>query len=123
MPFPPADAHSLTHVRYTPHRTWVEPHDQPPPLPMRAADGPESERPSLFEHMVRDVRRFVPQLGDVRYLRSLWEVKTLLPQSERDDSRPILFRQSALAPRVVSVLGAKIDNVIDLRERISRLLG
>lgn len=121
MPFPSAHAHSFTHVRYTPHETWLD-SDAEDPKRSRLSDLAARGEPSLFGHMVRDAARFVPGLADVEYLRSLWEVKTLLPQSERDDSRPILFRQNAREPRVVSILGAKIDNVIDMAEHVKNLL-
>ena len=53
---------------------------------------------------------------------SLWEVKALLPRSDADDSRPILFRESEALPGLVSVLGAKIDNVYDVEESVRDLL-
>lgn len=121
MPFPAAHAHSFTHVRYTPHETWHD-DERTPPRRIRLEELKARAEPSLFQHMLRDASRFVPVLSELRYLRSLWEVKTLLPQSERDDSRPILFRRAPTAARVVSVLGAKIDNVLDMREHVRNLL-
>ena len=40
-------------------------------------------------------------------------IKTVLPQSEVDDSR-ILFKRNQKLPNLLSVLGGKIDNVYDL---------
>lgn len=121
MPFPPASAHSFTHVRYTPHETWLD-SDSEAPKRWRLSDVAAPRRRSLFGHMLRDATRFLPMLAETQYLRSLWEVKTLLPQSERDDSRPILLHQDEREPRVVSALGAKIDNVIDMADRVRQLL-
>ena len=61
-------------------------------------------------------------MGMARYVRSFFEVKTTLPQSEHDDSRPILFRPCAELPGLVSVIGGKIDNVYDLPRELDELL-
>jgi hypothetical protein len=55
-------------------------------------------------------------LRDCRYVRSLWEVKTVLPESGANDSRPILFKRDSGAPNVISLLGGKIDNIFDLAD-------
>ena len=41
-------------------------------------------------------------------------MKTLLVRNERDDARPILLHAHKDAPRLYTVLGAKIDNIYDL---------
>lgn len=106
MPFPALGAHSFSHVRYTPHCAWEEREGFVPP--------PAAPRASRFPHMWRDAARFLPLLSELRYVRSLWEVKTVLPQSDSDDSRPIFVRRSARIPQLVSIMGGKIDNVYDL---------
>jgi glycine/D-amino acid oxidase-like deaminating enzyme len=114
MPFPSLAAHSFSHVRYTPHCSWEE----------RTG---EEERPAVaarashFEHMKRDAQRYVPLLGGLRLLRSLWELKTLLPQSAHNDARPILFKPSARLPGLISVMGGKLDNVYDLPKELELL--
>ncbi len=116
MPFPPGGIHSLTHVRYTPHASWEE----------RERDHVENHailrtgRPSQFSHMLRDAARYLPVLAGAQYERSLWEIKTVLPQSESNDSRPILFSKNPGLPRLVSVLGGKLDNVYDLAGELDR---
>ena len=50
-----------------------------------------------------------------------FEVKTVLPQSEHDDSRPILFKRCGELPGLVSVMGGKIDNVYDLPRELDGL--
>ena len=119
MPFPSRGLHTLSHVRYTPHRYW---HDGANGCRM---DGHAFLRSSplktQFEYMVRDSRRYLPVLGGARYVDSLWEIKTVLPASEVDDSRPILFRMDHGLKNLVCVMGGKIDNIYDVLQEIHLL--
>ena len=120
MPFPSAGLHSFSHVRYTPHYEWKD------------ADGSryqdahrryrEDVKNSAWRHMQKDAERYIPILSECRYERSIWEVKTILPRSEADDSRPILFRANHGLPGLHCVMGGKIDNVYDAVQAISRQL-
>ena len=56
-----------------------------------------------------------PALARCEYLRSIFETKAILARNEGDDGRPILIQRSTENPRVISVLGAKIDNIYDVR--------
>src|SRR4051812_23753828 len=88
MPFPPRGLHTLSHVRYTPHGHW---YDTPAGPPARAyALFDRREKRTASPHMVRDAARFLPAISRCEYRDSLFEVKTVLPRSETDDSRPIL---------------------------------
>lgn len=118
MPYPSRDLFTLSHVRYTPHCSW---HD--------AANAPVSDgesllatRQSRFVHMARDAARYLPVMRGTRYVDSIWEVKTVMPRSEQDDSRPILLRRSVQHPACVTVLGAKIDSVYDVEDALRKLL-
>ena len=73
--------------------------------------------------MIRDAARYMPILAECRQVDSLWEVKTVLPRSEVDDSRPVLYRTDCGLPGLTSVLGAKIDNIYDIIEVASGGLG
>lgn len=116
MPFPARGLHTLSHVRYTPHHSWEDRADvQQPPA------GHRPELHSQFEHMVRDARRYLPCLADCEYRGSLWEVKTVLPASEGDDSRPILFRPHHGLPSLFCIMGGKIDNVYDVMDELKEL--
>jgi glycine/D-amino acid oxidase-like deaminating enzyme len=116
MPFPDRGLHTLHHVRYTPHHWWL---DSPGEPYFDAESHFETVRPeSHYEHMIKDAARYVPALARSRYVESLWEVKTLLPRSEVDDSRPILFKPLEGAPNVICILGGKIDNVFDIADYI-----
>jgi glycine/D-amino acid oxidase-like deaminating enzyme len=112
MPYPArAPLYTLSHVRYTPHYAWHHGRG--------AAAVPGTSR---FPHMMRDAARYLPAIRGVGYRDSLWEVKALMPRSEQDDSRPILFRQCPEVPAMYSVLGAKIDSVYDVEEHLARLV-
>lgn len=111
MPFPPRGLHTLSHVRYTPHRTWAD----GPSVPWRDPDvarGPTP--PSQGPAMLRDAARYLPLMAGSRPVDSLWEVKTVLPRSEVDDSRPILVRVGHGLPGLTCIAGAKLDNLYDM---------
>jgi septum formation inhibitor-activating ATPase MinD len=50
---------------------------------------------------------------------SIWEVKTVLPKSEVDDSRPVLYRADCGLPNLTCILGGKIDNIYDIVDVMS----
>ena len=115
MPFPPRDVHTLSHVRYTPHRTWRDgPGGSVRSVKLRA------RRPggSSFPRMRQDAQRYLPLLAEAVHQDSMWEIKTLLPASEDDDSRPILYRRDHGLPGLTCVLGGKIDNVYDVLQEL-----
>jgi len=115
MPFPAAGVHSMTHVRYTPHATWLDHPGVAARPPVFSLDDPPR---STFPYMVRDIARYVPGFARSRYRESLWEVKTVLPQSEHDDSRPILLHRSPGAAGMWTLLGAKIDGAYDVLDNL-----
>lgn len=118
MPFPAADGHSFSHVRYTPHFEWRDFPDGP-------VDSTTAEKPSLgastaWRKMKLDAARYIPKLAECRYRSSLWEVKTILPTREIDDGRPILFNMNHGLRGYHCVMGGKIDNVYDIIETLQR---
>lgn len=118
MPYPSRGLYTLSHVRYTPHCNW---HDKPGE-PIADVGDPGRGRTTRHLHMVRDAERYLPSMRESRYVDSLWEVKTLMPRSEQDDSRPILLRRSEEHPGCLTVLGAKIDSVYDVEEALTAFL-
>ncbi len=116
LPFPARGLHTLSHVRYTPHGHWYDGAG-----PYRPADEvvAETSKATAFPHMVRDAARYLPALAGCVYRDSLWEVKTVLPRSEADDSRPILFEPDFGLPGYHLVMGGKIDNVYDMVDVVS----
>lgn len=113
MPFPARRLHSLSHVRYTPHVTWMEDHERDPYDVLASYD-----KESRADRMRRDAARYVPALARCEVRGSLFEVKTILNRNEGDDGRPILFERHAPHGRLFSVLGGKIDNIFDILERL-----
>jgi glycine/D-amino acid oxidase-like deaminating enzyme len=115
VPFPSRGLHTLSHVRYTPHRSWD--------AGGRDAPGPPAGD-SRHERMLRDAARYVPALAGARYVDSIYEVKTLMLSHEDDDGRPIAFGRDAARPGLYTIVGGKIDNVYDALARLdAELLG
>ena len=111
MPFPSRNCYSLSHVRYTPHYEW---HDEEAryvsPLDIYEKD----KKRTSYVQMVKDAARYLPALAQCRYKESIWEVKTVLPSSEIDDSRPILCKLNYGRRGYHCVMGGKIDNIYDI---------
>jgi len=114
MPFPARGLHSLHHVRYTVHYSWQDRSEAVWIDPFQRLNSLAQR--SHLPYMIADAARYLPDMAACRHVDSLWEAKTVLPRSEADDSRPILFQRDASIPNVVSIMGAKIDNVYDVEE-------
>lgn len=119
LPFPSMGCHSFTHVRYTPHHEWFDNDGQHYISPDDRFH--RKSKRSAWPSMQRDAMRYIPALEGARYIDSLWEVKTVLPRSDSDDSRPILFLPNHGADGFHCVLGGKIDNAYDAVNEIDRL--
>lgn len=120
MPFPSMGLHSLSHVRYTHHHEWVDGPEGPKQGGERYF---QAIRPQTrVQHMLHDAQRFLPILSECDYEESLFEVKTTLPGSLENDSRPILLHTDPATPGLFSILGAKIDNFYDAQDAIADIL-
>jgi len=113
MPFPSQGLHSLSHVRYTPHRSWGDLKNLNPYLQLS-----QYKHISLIDWMIRDASRYLPEMRNVKYTDSLFEIKTILLQNEGDDGRPILFEKNVRLKGLYSILGSKIDNIYDVLEKL-----
>jgi glycine/D-amino acid oxidase-like deaminating enzyme len=113
MPFPARGLHTLSHVRYTPHLSWLDKADIDPYQKLASY-----HRETRVERMVRDAARYLPAVAEARFVESLFEVKTVLVKNEGDDGRPILFERHASLPNCYSILGGKIDNIYDALEKL-----
>jgi len=107
IPFSPLGLHTLSHVTYTPHESWSDTDES-------SRRVVATERPSKSLFMLKDAQRFLPVLREARYVRSLFETKTVLPRNEVDDGRPILCCRHRDAEGLFVILGAKIDNIYDI---------
>ncbi len=121
MPFPTRGLHTLSHVRYTPHESWIDDkqtdpdrydtHDYFRNLPVQ----------SNYRQMYADVVRYIPELKNMEYVDSIREVKTVLVKSEGDDSRPILFKPHFGMHNYTCIMGGKLDNIYDVFEELTEL--
>lgn len=116
MPFPSRALHTLSHVRYTPHCSWLDtdPDSVNPRDAMRNYAGGSKSRAMLL-----DSQRYLPSLAGSPIIDSLWESKAVLVRNELDDGRPILMERSQSAPNVYSIMGGKLDNIYDVIQRLS----
>ena len=121
MPYPSRGLYSLHHVRFAPHQRWLD--GSIPDATLQRLRQDAATRPSRIRIMRQDAARYVPTMATCTYHESLWEIKALLPRNESDDGRPILIQAISQAPGLYGVLGAKIDNVYDLEDHLSTLLG
>jgi len=113
MPFPAQGLHTLSHVRYTPHLHWYDSVCNDPYQKLN-----EYDQQTRVDRMIRDVTRYLPVMNQVKYVSSLFEIKTVLMKNEGDDGRPILFEKHINIPGCYSVLGGKIDNIYDVLEKL-----
>lgn len=111
LPFPSKNLHSLSHVRYTPHCSWLDHKNINPYQKLE-----KYKQLSRIDRMIRDAQRYIPTISNALHKDSLFEVKTILAKNESDDGRPILFEEYPDLPGFFSILGGKIDNVYDVLE-------
>lgn len=123
MPFPSKGLSTLSHVRYTPHESWLD--DENTPEDRKDSHKYLASLPfhSNYRQMYNDVIRFIPALKDMEYAESIVEVKTVLVKSEDDDSRPILFKANHGIKNYVCIMGGKLDNIYDVFEELARVYG
>jgi glycine/D-amino acid oxidase-like deaminating enzyme len=114
MPFPSRKLHSIHHVRYTPIETFISDDEKMYSTFMDLL----RSRQSKFLYMIKDAQRYIPALADVMYKDSLYEIKTVLTQTEHTDARPIMFRKDYGVKNFHVVLGGKIDNTYDIVEEM-----
>lgn len=111
MPFPTEKCYSLSHVRYTPHYEWYDNNNNYiSPLKIYDID----QKHTAFVDMRLDAQRYLPSVSKCNYIKSIWEVKTVLPSSENDDSRPIFFKMNYNCKNYHCIMGGKLDNVYDV---------
>ncbi len=114
MPFPARQLHTISHVRYTPHNEWF---DGEGVFYNDAYNQIESfKKTTNYPWMIKDAQRYVPCLSECQYVDSLWEVKTVLPSTEIDDSRPILYAKDHGIKGLTCIMGGKIDNIFDMTD-------
>lgn len=118
MPFPALNSYTMSHVRYTPHSEWAD-------NDIGIRDGHDYlksiQKISHYPQMQADINRYLKSGHKIKYSgKSLWEVKTVLPTSETDDSRPIMYRPNYDGIKnYICIMGGKIDNIYDVFRELS----
>ncbi|MFZ3009470.1 MAG: FAD-dependent oxidoreductase [Candidatus Microsaccharimonas sp.] len=120
MPFPSKGLHTLSHVRYTPHLSWLDGADTRLDMQDTHEFLKENKFNSNYGKMYADVIRYIPALKDMKYVESIFEVKTVLQKSENDDSRPILFKTDFGIKGYACIMGGKLDNIYDVFDELEK---
>lgn len=120
MPFPSRKLFTLSHVRYTPHESWLDNDDTEPDKIDTHLYLDSLSIESNYQKMYKDVIRFIPGLKDMEHIDSIFEVKTVLVKSEDDDSRPILYRDDFGLRNYICIMGGKVDNIYDVFEELDK---
>lgn len=123
MPFPArGDLYTMSHVRYTPHSEW---HDSEDHVKNGHEHLKNTKKISHFPQMHADIKRYMPIAEKIKYTgESLWEVKTVLPKSEGDDSRPIMYLEHyGGVQNYICIMGGKIDNIYDVFKELKETYG
>jgi hypothetical protein len=118
MPMPAENAHSFTHVRYTPHTSWDLKSISKSPYEILDV----YEKKERYLLMQKDAQRYLLPLSKLRYRYSLFEVKTVPTKNEIDDGRPIIFRQHSVETPCISILGSKVDSIFELEDAVKEFL-
>ncbi|MDY5184589.1 FAD-dependent oxidoreductase [Helicobacter trogontum] len=113
MPFPTKNLYTLSHVRYTPHMSFMDKGnlDNYQNLEQYSKD-------SRFMYMIYDAKRYMPILNECIYKDSIFEIKIVSIKNEQDDGRPIIFTKDYGIKNFYNVLGGKIDNIYDILNHI-----
>jgi len=118
MPFPSTPYHSTTHVRYTPRKEFSDSNEI---ININSRGKLDELSSSAWPYIINDVCRYMPIMENAEYKKSIWEIKTILPSSSNDDSRPILFKPNYSGVKGYHcIMGGKIDNVFDAADCIDR---
>jgi len=120
MPFPSRGLHTLSHVRYTPHTSWLDDENTNTERHNTHEFLKKNTLPTNYDKMRADVIRYIPKLRDMEHIDSLIEVKTVLQKSENDDSRPILFKPDYGIRGYACIMGGKLDNIYDVFDELMK---
>lgn len=118
LPYFKNKMHTLTHVRYTPHCNWVNKNDNY----IFDKNSLKNEKiNSKYLFMLKDAERYIPLFSKASYVKSLFEIKTLLLKNEKNDGRPIVYKKNYGLNNHYIILGGKIDNIYDIQEKVSKI--
>ena len=125
MPFGKTGYHSLTSVTFTPHITS---YDSLPTFPCQKENvecSPQqlgncnlcpNKPKTAWNYMSALAKKYLRDVIEIKYVKSLYSVKPILMASEIDDSRPTVIKVFSKEPTYISVLSGKINTIYDLDE-------
>lgn len=116
LPFPDKNLHTFYHVRYTPRLIWSDDEHK------TQINKDRIRSTSNYLYMIKDAQRYIPSLEQASYKESLFEVRTVLFQTEYSDARPILLKKNYGLKNFHVILGGKLDNVYDVLQETKRAL-
>ena len=122
IPFGDTGYHALSSVLYTPHKSVYN------NLPIfDCQEGVECSqlqlqncnicpnKPDTNWLLMDDyVKKYLNSNIDLKYVSSMFSIKTLLKSSETDDSRPTIVQNYSESPYFYTVLSGKINTIYDL---------
>lgn len=114
MPLPDRNLHTLHHVRYSPHTSWI---DDGVGIKNHNRFGQYIKKTN-YQFMIKDAQRYIPIVRHSVYEGSLYEIRTVLVQNEENDGRPILYKNNHGIKNFSVVMGGKIDNIYDVLDKI-----
>lgn len=113
FPFPSEKGiHTLSSVKHTVLDRWTW--EQSTPKSFSTNYPPNT--PYKF---YKDAAIHCPKIDEFLFESEFVEIKSLLLKNEKDDGRPILFKQQPDNPLVTCIIGGKLDNVYDLLEKLT----
>lgn len=116
MPDGKTGYHTLSSVRFTPHKTSTKSdHNFDDLLAEYEKAAADSKAPvnSNFEFMKRELQKFTKGI-DVEFISSRYSIKPILTVSEISDSRPTLIHKHNSKPNFYSILSGKVNTIFDV---------
>jgi hypothetical protein len=126
MPFGKSGLHSLTSVNFTPRLTSLD------PLPRFSCQNESNgmcshnqldncntcplKPKTAWKSMEKIASKYLNDTIKIDYVNSIYSMKTVLVNSEVDDSRPTLIKIYSNNPTFISILSGKINTIYDLEE-------
>jgi glycine/D-amino acid oxidase-like deaminating enzyme len=110
MPFGHTGYHTLSSVTYTPH-TAARDHNFPQAYPILEKD---IEKRSHWREMLQVAKKYVPVIEKAKLIKPMYTIKSVLDNSEVDDSRPTLIKKYSQNPGYYVVFSGKINTIYDL---------
>lgn len=127
MPFGKQNHYSLSSVQYTPHHSI---YNNLPKLPCQRDNVscnefqlnncnlcPNKPKSNLNE-MVGVVDKFIDN-ADIKYIKSIFAIKILNPNADKDDNRLVYRKYKKSEPFLISIFSGKINSIYELDDLIN----